>query len=74
MFAGNTAKSKIIVIYAPNFLLHLKNNITPIRISINPLIKTNSSEYINAGGTNGIKKSGFIKWFIHTKMYNMAST
>ena len=74
MFAGNTAKSKIIVIYAPNFLLHLKNNITPIRTSINPLIKTNSSEYFSAGGTNGMKKSGCVKCFIPTKMYNMEST
>jgi len=61
MFAGNTAKSNKIVIIAPNFRLFLNNNITPIKTSTNPLIKINSSKKIKDGGTNGIKKSGFVK-------------
>tara|TARA_B100001057_G_C22856173_1_gene952744 strand:+ start:386 stop:610 length:225 start_codon:yes stop_codon:yes gene_type:complete len=73
MFAGNTAKSNIIVIVAPNFRLLLKNNITPIITSTIPLMKTNSFRYINDGGTNGIKKSGLVKWVIPTEIYKIAS-
>tara|TARA_B100000900_G_C20246578_1_gene580168 strand:+ start:299 stop:481 length:183 start_codon:yes stop_codon:yes gene_type:complete len=59
--AGNTAKSKAIVIRAPNFRLFLKNNSIPITTSTIPLMKTNSSINIKYGGTRGIKKLGFVK-------------
>jgi len=74
MFAGNTAISSSIVIYAPILLVFLNNNKNPIHTSIKPLIRTISLLYIKKGGTIAIKKLGVIKCFNPTIIYNRPIT